>query len=214
MLNVFRVASDFGWSQDYWVLARNCRTIFQPLSSFFLLTMIASAHLDSWLPKEFKKLSFMVHYHFTFFWAAKCELVIWLTEASNLMHDFLTCGAHFLIHNGGNGNKDPTMCTALTRVFLSFVHKLCLPWNLETLLWPCKSTEETEARCQAKCTRLWSIISLTRPRLEICAGCRFEFLVSTVISMCQHTSLNEMRQSFISCYVVGLTVSNLLEMCC
>jgi hypothetical protein len=67
MLNVFRVASDFGWSQDYWVLARNCRTIFQPLSSFFLLTMIASVHLDSWLPKEFKKLSFMVHYHFTFF---------------------------------------------------------------------------------------------------------------------------------------------------
>jgi hypothetical protein len=151
---------------------------------------------------------------FYIFWAAKCELVIWLTEASFLMHDFLTCGAHFLIHNGGNGNKDPTMCTALTRVFLSSVHKLCLPWNLETLLWPCESTEETEARCQAKCTRLWSIISLMLPRLEICAGCRFEFLVSTVISMCQHTSLNEMRQPFISCYVVGLTVSSLLEMCC
>jgi hypothetical protein len=117
MLNVFRVAGDFGWSQEYWVLARNCRTIFQPLSSFFLLTMITSAHLDSWLLKEFKKLSFMVHYHFAIFELQKYELVIWLTEVSNLMHDFLTCGAHFLIHKGGNGHKDPTICTALTRVF-------------------------------------------------------------------------------------------------
>jgi hypothetical protein len=64
---------------------------------------------------------------FCIFWAAKYELVIWLTEVSNLMHDFLTCGAHFLIHKGGNGNKDPTMCTALTRAFcLLFTNSTCL----------------------------------------------------------------------------------------
>jgi hypothetical protein len=78
----------------------------------------------------------------------------------------------------------------------------------------CESTEETETRCQARCTRLWSAISLMLPGLEICAGCRFEFLDSTIISMRQHCSLNKMLQSFISCYIFGLTVSGLLDKYC
>jgi hypothetical protein len=82
-------------------------------------------------------------------------------------------------------------------------------------LWPCESTEETEARCQARCTRLLqSAISLMLSGLEICEGCRFEFLDSTIISMCQHFGLNKPLQSFIICYVFGLTVSDLLEKYC
>jgi hypothetical protein len=37
--------------------------------------MIAIAHLDSWLPKEFKNLSFMGHYHFAFFELQNMNLV-------------------------------------------------------------------------------------------------------------------------------------------
>jgi hypothetical protein len=78
----------------------------------------------------------------------------------------------------GMAIKIPQCVQPLQESFV-FCSQTLLALNLETFLWPCESTEETEARCQAKCTRLWSVISLLLPRLEICAWCRFEFLVSS-----------------------------------